>query len=105
MKANASFAGARVVVAGLGALFGSAVWLAQAQEPPPPIPGSLTGAVVPPVFDRITGAPLVPDFVQDVDAAVRLGKALFWDMQAGSDGQACASCHFHAGADSRAKTP
>src|SRR5262245_62487950 len=32
-------------------------------------------------------------------AAVTLGKALFWDMQVGSDGQACASCHFHAGAD------
>ena len=31
---------------------------------------------------------------------VALGKALFWDMQVGSDGiQACASCHFHAGAD------
>lgn len=36
-------------------------------------------------------------------AAVQLGKALFWDMQVGSDGQSCASCHFHAGADSRAK--
>ncbi len=35
-------------------------------------------------------------------AAVRLGKALFWDIQAGGDGQtACASCHFHAGADDR----
>ena len=33
---------------------------------------------------------------------VALGKALFWDMQVGSDGvQACASCHFHAGADNR----
>ena len=33
---------------------------------------------------------------------VVLGKALFWDMQIGSDGvQACASCHFHAGADHR----
>ena len=36
-------------------------------------------------------------------AALVLGKALFWDMQVGSDGQACASCHFHAGADNRAK--
>jgi len=34
---------------------------------------------------------------------VVLGKALFWDMQVGSDGQACATCHFHAGADSRTK--
>lgn len=33
--------------------------------------------------------------------AVVLGKALFWDQQAGSDGVACASCHFSAGADSR----
>src|SRR5262245_51532794 len=36
-------------------------------------------------------------------ALLRLGKAFFWDMQVGSDGQACASCHFHAGADVRAK--
>ena len=36
-------------------------------------------------------------------AARILGKALFWDMQVGSDGQACGSCHFHAGADNRAK--
>jgi cytochrome c peroxidase len=41
-------------------------------------------------------------FVKDKSAAVRLGKALFWEMQAGSDGiQACASCHFSAGADNR----
>lgn len=33
--------------------------------------------------------------------ALALGKALFWDQQVGSDGQACASCHFNAGADSR----
>ncbi len=26
---------------------------------------------------------------------------MFWDIQAGSDGMACASCHFSAGADSR----
>jgi cytochrome c peroxidase len=36
-------------------------------------------------------------------AAIQLGKALFWDMQLGSDGQACASCHFHAGADNRTR--
>lgn len=35
-------------------------------------------------------------------AAVALGKALFWDEQAGGNGRiACATCHFHAGADSR----
>lgn len=36
-------------------------------------------------------------------AAVQLGKALFWDMQVGSDGMACASCHGHAGADNRTR--
>lgn len=36
-------------------------------------------------------------------ALVQLGKALFWDQQVGSDGQACASCHFAAGADPRAR--
>lgn len=42
------------------------------------------------------------DFVADEKAATVLGKALFWDMQVGSDGMmACASCHFHAGADNR----
>lgn len=35
--------------------------------------------------------------------AIALGKALFWDRQLGSDGQACASCHFHAGSDTRAR--
>lgn len=36
--------------------------------------------------------------------AIVLGKALFWDMQVGSDNiQACASCHFNAGADNRTK--
>ena len=44
------------------------------------------------------------DFVKDPVMAVALGKALFWDMQVGSDGvQACASCHFRAGADPRSK--
>jgi cytochrome c peroxidase len=36
--------------------------------------------------------------------AMQLGKALFWDMQVGSDGiQSCGSCHAHAGADNRTK--
>jgi len=42
------------------------------------------------------------DFVKDREAAVQLGKAFFWEMQTGSDGQqACATCHHSAGADSR----
>jgi cytochrome c peroxidase len=40
--------------------------------------------------------------IQDQSAAIRLGKALFWDVQAGGDGTtACASCHFQGGADNR----
>ena len=64
-------------------------------EPPPVPPASLKTLAVP-------TPPNLMDVVADREAAVRLGKALFWDMQAGSDGTvACASCHFHAGADSR----
>jgi cytochrome c peroxidase len=41
-------------------------------------------------------------YVRDKQALLALGKSLFWDMQAGSDGAtACATCHFHAGADHR----
>jgi cytochrome c peroxidase len=56
--------------------------------------------------------PDLAEFVTDVDEAVALGKALFWDMQLGSDfgrkssdgqvlGTACASCHYRFGADAR----
>jgi cytochrome c peroxidase len=41
-------------------------------------------------------------FVRNPEAAVRLGKALFWDEQVGSDADvACATCHHQAGADAR----
>lgn len=56
----------------------------------------LSTVPVPPVFG-------MEGILADKTAAIALGKALFWDMQAGSDDtQACASCHFNAGADSRA---
>src|SRR5947208_16059781 len=43
-------------------------------------------------------------YVRDQQTLVVLGKALFWDMQVGSDGRtACGTCHFHAGADHRAR--
>jgi hypothetical protein len=42
-------------------------------------------------------------YIKDQRAAIALGKAFFWEQQAGSDGMACASCHFHAGADRRTK--
>ena len=41
--------------------------------------------------------------VLDKNAAIQLGKALFWDTNVGSNGVACASCHFHAGADMRSE--
>ncbi len=73
-----------------------------------PLP-ALAQALPPPTLLPLNQVP-VPEptnlfqFVKSKPAAIRLGKALFWDMQAGSDGvQACASCHFHAGADNRLK--
>ena len=55
----------------------------------------------------LTGVtPLLPDtsgIIINQLAAQQLGKALFWDIAAGSDGQACASCHYHAGADIRTR--
>ncbi|MFH0343272.1 MAG: cytochrome-c peroxidase [Chromatiales bacterium] len=61
------------------------------------LPGDLRAIAIP-------GPPNIGDFVKDPQAAIVLGKALFWDMQVGSDGvQACASCHFRAGADPRSK--
>ncbi|HZT55735.1 MAG TPA: cytochrome c peroxidase [Burkholderiaceae bacterium] len=68
--------------------------LAAQAEPPPVPPPSLHGVRVPEVDD-------LDDYLASRQAAIVLGKALFWDQQAGSDGMACASCHFHAGADDR----
>ena len=43
-----------------------------------------------------------PSDIINQAAAVRLGKALFWDTQTGSDGQvACATCHLQPGTDTR----
>lgn len=70
---------------------------AHAQVAPAPAPEGLKGVPVPEPLN-------LSQFVTDKAAAIRLGKALFWDMQLGSDGKtACASCHFHAGIDSRSK--
>ncbi|MEH2101948.1 MAG: cytochrome c peroxidase [Nostoc sp.] len=67
-----------------------------AQVTPPPL-ASLKSVSVPQPDN-------LGDFVKDKVAAIKLGKALFWDMQVGSDGEtSCASCHFHAGADNRSK--
>lgn len=63
----------------------------------PSLPGDLRNIPIPQPAN-------LDEFVKDANAARALGKALFWDMQVGSDGvQACASCHFRAGADPRSK--
>jgi cytochrome c peroxidase len=73
------------------------LWGATGPTIPPPTLLPLNQIAVP-------EPPSIFQFVKNRPAAIRLGKALFWDMQAGSDGiQACASCHFAAGADNRLK--
>src|SRR4028118_749479 len=65
-------------------------------RPPNPLASLKTVAVSEP--------PNLGEFVKDKKAAIALGKALFWDLQVGSNGLlSCASCHFHAGVDTRAK--
>ncbi len=77
-----------VVLAG----FGTAASAALA-----PVPAPLSGVTVPEPDNLY-------EFVKSKKWAIILGKAFFWDMQTGSDGiQACASCHFNAGADVRIK--
>ncbi len=60
----------------------------------------LTGVPIPPVPGLMDGDDPI---VVNKDMAIALGKALFWDMNVGSDGIACGSCHFSAGADMRVK--
>jgi cytochrome c peroxidase len=100
--------GAATALTGLVLVVGT-VGTAGAQTAPPP------PTVARPLASLKTVAvpepPNLAQFLNDATpgsasrtAAIRLGKALFWDMQVGSDGvQACASCHFEAGADSRTK--
>lgn len=74
---------------------------------PSPLPAQVPPASRP--IGPLTGVrPLGPSqadyaaIVKDGAALVALGKALFWDVQVGgANNQACASCHFHAGADAR----
>jgi cytochrome c peroxidase len=83
----------------LGLLAAAGSVLSQVPAPgDPPRPPSLKTVPVPEPAN-------LGDFVKNRQAAIRLGKALFWDMQVGSDGMtACASCHFSSGmADNRSK--
>ncbi len=72
-----------------------------------PVPAPMAAVIVGPIPGPGTDLnfqPLTADIVKDQAALIRLGKALFWDMQMGSDAvQACATCHYNAGADNRPK--
>ena len=72
----------------------------------PEVPGSLKCTPVPEPYTVDSSgnkASILPSIIKDKKAAIALGKMLFWDSQVGSDGIACASCHFQAGADNRIK--
>lgn len=72
----------------------------------PKLPGSLKCAPIPvPYTLDLAGnqVPLSTNIVKNKNTLIALGKMLFWDSQVGSDGLACASCHFQAGADNRKK--
>ena len=94
--AVAALAGATLVALGLGGLKPAGAKQSAATAGG----GSLAALSTLPV-------PAPPDlqrFIRDSTAAQKLGKALFWDMQAGSDGRtACATCHYDAGADNRSR--
>jgi len=72
-----------------------------------PVPEPMAAVIVGPIPGPDTNLnfqPLTTSIIKNQRALESLGKALFWDMQVGSDGiQACATCHFSAGADVRSK--
>src|SRR6201988_1214709 len=94
-RATAMVAGAAVMYAAAAATMAGVH--PQQNSKPMVQPTSLKSLAVP-------EPPNLADFVADKQAAIALGKAFFWDQQAASDNNmACASCHFHAGADNRVK--
>jgi cytochrome c peroxidase len=114
----------RLIVAALIVLFVAIAvrGLPAAQELLYTCVGGFTEEVAPPVFlsplsgvenpvipiDPLTGKRVLREdlveYVANLEAAIRLGKAFFWDMQAGSDNKTtCATCHFHGGQDGRTR--
>jgi len=67
-------------------------------------PNYLVNANLNPLVD-VTTHSNENDYVRNESVARALGKALFWDMQVGSDGvQSCGTCHFNGtGTDTRTK--
>lgn len=93
MKNLALFLMAACVVGAVG----MEAWTQVAPDAPNTAPPSLKTV-------RPLAPPNLGQFVRDRTAAIQLGKAIYWDMQLGSDGvTACATCHFHAGTDGRTK--
>jgi cytochrome c peroxidase len=91
-----------------GTGFGAFLLAPGAGAGPPFVPiaslRTVPNPVIPP--DPRNGNPTVRedlvDYVMDIKSAIQLGKALFWDMQVGSDSKvACATCHFAGGVDTR----
>jgi len=92
----------------VGTLCVSAVALAVAADQAPVRAQPLPEPEPPPTVEPLTGVPLPPLDQAERATIVKseawlevLGKALFWDSAVGGDGNACASCHFNAGADPR----
>ncbi|WP_347257621.1 cytochrome c peroxidase [Methylocaldum sp.] len=81
-------------------LLGVCLLIAQSAFAHGPEPMPLQKVPIPPVPGLLDGSDPI---VVNKNMAIALGKALFWDMNVGSDGMACASCHYHAGADRRVK--
>ena len=99
--------GAALVMLGLALVGNAATPSTLNAQTAPANPSSFTSTVPGQVILRLIPVPEpanLGDFVLDKSVAIQLGKAFFWDEQAGSDGsQACASCHFAAGADVRTR--
>jgi cytochrome c peroxidase len=93
----------------MAVVFVAAPVFGQFIESPTPPPPSAKNLNLPTVIETISELSVVdegtPDgangFIKDEAAAIALGKAFYWDMQVGSDGVACGTCHYHAGADAR----
>ncbi len=98
-----------LLVAGMTSAYSISVWSQVTEQQFPHVPNPPRASDLPALPGDLRAIPVpepagLGEFVKDRQAAIRLGKALFWDMQVGSDGiQACASCHFRAGADPRSK--
>ena len=92
--------------AGSAAVYASGTRVTRTPSAPTTIRDVETEELIPTIGSLKGVLPLarnVDEYIVDKLAAQQLGKAMFWDIQVGSTGVACASCHFHGGADIRVK--